>query len=37
MEIVTFALIAVVAAIAAAATLSAVHHDGYHRLPTRRS
>jgi hypothetical protein len=37
MELVTFALVAVVAAISAAATISAVHHDGYHRVPTRRS
>jgi hypothetical protein len=36
MEIVTFALIAVVAALSAAATISAVQHDGYHRMPTRR-
>jgi fatty acid desaturase len=36
MEIVTFALIAVVAAISAAATLFSVNHDGYHRAPTRR-
>jgi hypothetical protein len=35
MEIVTFALIALVAAISAAAALRAVSHDGYHQLPTR--
>jgi hypothetical protein len=36
MEIVTVSLIAVVAALSAAATISAVHFDGYHRVPTRR-
>jgi hypothetical protein len=36
MEIVTFAFITLVAAVSAAATITAVHLDGYHRIPTRR-
>jgi hypothetical protein len=35
MEIVTFALVALAAATSAAAALRSVHHDGYHRQPTR--
>jgi hypothetical protein len=36
MEIVTLSCAALVAAVSAAATITAVHRDGYHRIPTRR-